>query len=111
MAFADVIRRTGQRILFDADAEPSVIERMSEVTLLIGPEGGWTDEELSAARAAGCLFQRLGPRLLRAETRDSRASERLQARDDRRAHRQERAGTRDSRSVERSARAQKPRRR
>ena len=68
LAFADVIRRTGPRILFDADAEPSMIERMGEVTLLIGPEGGWTDQELSAAREAGCLFQRLGPRRLRAET-------------------------------------------
>ena len=68
LAFADVIRRTGEKILFDADAEPSTIERLHEVTLLIGPEGGWTDEELLVARDAGCLFQRLGPRRLRAET-------------------------------------------
>lgn len=73
LAFVDVVRRTGEKILFDADAEPSApsaIERMrmQEVTLLIGPEGGWTDEELRIARDAGCLFQRLGPRRLRAET-------------------------------------------
>lgn len=68
LTFAEVIRRTGERILFDADAEPSSIERLKEVTLLIGPEGGWTDDELRAARDAGCSFQRLGPRRLRAET-------------------------------------------
>lgn len=66
--FADVIARSGAKVLFDADAEPSAIERIDEATLLIGPEGGWTDEELRDARAAGCLFQRLGPRRLRAET-------------------------------------------
>ncbi|HEU4888723.1 MAG TPA: RsmE family RNA methyltransferase [Thermoanaerobaculia bacterium] len=66
--FADVLARSGTKVLFDADAEPSSIERLDEVTLLIGPEGGWTEEELRDARAAGCLFQRLGPRRLRAET-------------------------------------------
>lgn len=70
--FAEVLRQPGPRILFDADAEPSELERPQEVTLevtlFIGPEGGWTDEELAAAREAGCLFQRLGPRRLRAET-------------------------------------------
>ncbi len=66
--FAEVIARSGAKILFDADAEPSPIERLGEATLLVGPEGGWTDEELRDARAAGCLFQRLGPRRLRAET-------------------------------------------
>ena len=42
----------------------SAIPRPAEVTLLIGPEGGWTDEELAMVREhAG-----LGPRNLRAET-------------------------------------------
>lgn len=68
LAFADVVRRSGEKILFDADAEPSTIETLPEATLLIGPEGGWTEEELRVARDAGCLFQRLGPRRLRAET-------------------------------------------
>ena len=66
--FAQIAGRSGARILFDADAEPSTIDRLDDVTLLIGPEGGWSDEELRHARDAGCLFQRLGPRRLRAET-------------------------------------------
>jgi len=38
------------------------------VSLLIGPEGGWSDKELAAAQAAGCQPVRLGPRVLRTET-------------------------------------------
>ncbi len=36
--------------------------------LAVGPEGGWTDEELSAARAGGFLEISLGPNILRTET-------------------------------------------
>ena len=63
-----VLSRGGAKILFDADAEPSPIERLDGVTILIGPEGGWSDDELRLARERQCLFQRLGPRRLRAET-------------------------------------------
>jgi len=38
------------------------------ITLLVGPEGGWTIEELAAAEKAGCVPITLGPRILRAET-------------------------------------------
>jgi 16S rRNA (uracil1498-N3)-methyltransferase len=38
------------------------------VTVLIGPEGGLTDEEEQAAVAAGFTAVRLGPRILRTET-------------------------------------------
>lgn len=65
---AEIVARPGTKILFDADAPPSAIERPEEVTILIGPEGGWTEEELRAARDHGVLLQPLGPRRLRAET-------------------------------------------
>jgi 16S rRNA (uracil1498-N3)-methyltransferase len=68
LPFAAVVQRTGIRVLFDADAPADPLPEAQEATLLVGPEGGWTEEELDEARAAGCLFQRLGPRRLRAET-------------------------------------------
>ncbi len=38
------------------------------VFLAIGPEGGLTDEEVSAAHDAGWRMMDLGPRILRIET-------------------------------------------
>jgi len=40
----------------------------SGVSLFIGPEGGWTEEEVRQAAGAGALVVTLGPRILRAET-------------------------------------------
>jgi 16S rRNA (uracil1498-N3)-methyltransferase len=41
---------------------------VSQLTALVGSEGGWTDEELEAARQAGWTIITLGGRTLRAET-------------------------------------------
>lgn len=38
------------------------------IAVFIGPEGGFADSEVAAARAAGCLPVSLGPRILRTET-------------------------------------------
>lgn len=38
------------------------------VSLFIGPEGGWTDEEVELARGAGAVVAYLGSRILRAQT-------------------------------------------
>lgn len=43
-------------------------ESVSTVTLLVGPEGGFTEKEIGAARAAGFQTINLGPRILRTET-------------------------------------------
>lgn len=40
----------------------------SSATLAIGPEGGWTDDEISAARAEGFQEVSLGENILRTET-------------------------------------------
>lgn len=39
-----------------------------EITAIVGSEGGWSDEELDEARAAGAQIVTLGGRILRAET-------------------------------------------
>jgi 16S rRNA (uracil1498-N3)-methyltransferase len=43
-------------------------ERPATVSLIIGPEGGFADEEVELARRAGCVPVSLGPRILRSET-------------------------------------------
>ena len=68
LAFDELMKRDGAKLLFDADSEPSAPSTFEEVTLLIGAEGGWSEDELALARASGCSFSRLGPRRLRAET-------------------------------------------
>jgi 16S rRNA (uracil1498-N3)-methyltransferase len=69
-AYADVMAREGVKIVFDADESPSVrpLQQPGALTVFIGPEGGWSEEELVLAKERGALIQRLGPRRLRAET-------------------------------------------
>jgi len=66
--FAEVVKRGGTKILFDADEHPATQQPSNSATLFIGPEGGWTERELQIAREHGCAFERLGIRRLRAET-------------------------------------------
>jgi 16S rRNA (uracil1498-N3)-methyltransferase len=66
--FDDVIKREGPKIIFDADSSPATQQPSNPATLFIGPEGGWTENELKLARDHGCAFERLGVRRLRAET-------------------------------------------
>jgi 16S rRNA (uracil1498-N3)-methyltransferase len=40
----------------------------ASILVLVGPEGGWTEEEIAAAQEAGCLPITLGRNILRAET-------------------------------------------
>ncbi len=62
------LARSGTKIVFDADREPTPPGETGPLTVFIGPEGGWSEGELLAAAEAGVCFQRLGPRRLRAET-------------------------------------------
>ncbi|MGH9740526.1 MAG: RsmE family RNA methyltransferase [Candidatus Acidiferrales bacterium] len=50
-----------------SSVEPPSAQSLS-VALAIGPEGGWTDEELASARIAGFVKASLGENILRAET-------------------------------------------
>ncbi len=68
VTFEEVVMGKSPRVLLDADAAADGGACVDGTVILIGPEGGWTDEELELARTEGVRFRRLGPRRLRAET-------------------------------------------
>jgi 16S rRNA (uracil1498-N3)-methyltransferase len=61
-----VLAETEQRILLRDLLDSEAAGR--EVSLAIGPEGGWTSEELTAFDEAHWQRASLGPTILRAET-------------------------------------------
>lgn len=79
IAFGDLIH-TGQdydlRILFWEGASQALTPRRASqvssevrsVLVMLGPEGGFSEQEAAAAEASGFWLAKLGPRILRAET-------------------------------------------
>lgn len=61
--------RAGARLIETfGEAAGGAVRKPLAVTALVGPEGGWEDEELREAAAAGWRIITLGGRTLRAET-------------------------------------------
>lgn len=54
-------------VLADASGEPYRKSGAARVRLLIGPEGGWTTDEVAQARAAGAQVCSFGPLTMRIE--------------------------------------------
>jgi 16S rRNA (uracil1498-N3)-methyltransferase len=64
-------------VLHEGAAEPLALQAFpasGDVVLVVGPEGGVTDEELAAFLAAGALAVRLGPSVLRTSTAGAAAA-------------------------------------
>lgn len=53
---------------FDRLAEPGALTRSASVTILVGSEGGWTQEEIALFESSGARSMGLGKNRLRAET-------------------------------------------
>ena len=72
MSFAQALREIGQEnvVLLHNDDDLPALEDVVEspVGLFVGPEGGWSEEELRLAEEMGLAFARLGPYRLRSET-------------------------------------------
>ena len=73
--FAEVLKdEAAHRIFFDERPGAPVLIRAFQpaegaaISLLVGPEGGWTDSEREARGKAGWTGASLGPTVLRAET-------------------------------------------
>ncbi len=73
--------RDGVRWLAEAGGSPPPAELdAGPVTVVVGPEGGLTADEVHGLAGAGALVASLGPRLLRTETAGAVAVALLQAR-------------------------------
>jgi len=70
--FCTSVDLLGRRILGHPGGESKRGDREnapgSDTVVAVGPEGGFTDEEVALARAAGWRLLDLGPRILRVET-------------------------------------------
>lgn len=65
--FADAMQASS--VLLDARADgPRLSELEAPHSVVIGPEGGFTTDEVAAAELAGLTIAGLGPRILRSET-------------------------------------------
>src|SRR5262249_53228101 len=67
----DYCRRTElpqRKILAHPGGEAITTGAAGDMAVAVGPEGGFTDEEVTLARAAGWRVVSLGPRILRVET-------------------------------------------
>lgn len=68
-------------VLHESATEPlSAVDVTGDVTLVVGPEGGITDDELDALRDAGGRIVRLGPTVLRTSTAGAAAAAVVSAR-------------------------------
>jgi 16S rRNA (uracil1498-N3)-methyltransferase len=67
--FDSIIRENSCVMFSERDGEPLNTDlKTKSIIAIIGSEGGWSDEELHEARAAGVPIVTLGGRVLRAET-------------------------------------------
>jgi 16S rRNA (uracil1498-N3)-methyltransferase len=67
LPFEQALASPGVNVMLDPSGTTEPPEGDS-LRIFIGPEGGWSEEELAAAREMGAQVWSLGPRRLRAET-------------------------------------------
>ncbi len=68
-SFAEALTwKEGPIVVADASGEPYAPTGAAEIRLLIGPEGGWTEQELAKARDSGARVCCFGPHAMRIET-------------------------------------------
>lgn len=76
-----VLEAGGEGVLLHNEADLAPLEAVvsAPASLFVGPEGGWSEEELQAAEEAGLALAQLGPYRLRSETAGVVAAARARA--------------------------------
>jgi 16S rRNA (uracil1498-N3)-methyltransferase len=59
---------TEQENSLKSELASQLVSELASVALAIGPEGGWTAQEMAMFSESGWKHVTLGPRILRAET-------------------------------------------
>ncbi len=68
MALEQALEGSADTVLADASGDPYAPSGSAQIRLLIGPEGGFTPDEVADARAAGARIACFGPHVMRVET-------------------------------------------
>lgn len=77
LTFAQAVQeaaQNGKNYFFDVDGDELNQASSDKIGIFIGPEGGWSDEEVALAKSAGFSLASLGGLTLRAETAATIAS-------------------------------------
>jgi len=67
-SMASVLEEPGPVVVAHPGAPRLAVGAVDKIVALVGPEGGWSENELSLAAARGVTLIGLGPRTLRTET-------------------------------------------
>lgn len=82
MSFPEAVREAGgEGVLLHNEPDLAPLEAVvsAPASLFVGPEGGWSEEELQTAEEAGLVLAQLGPYRLRSETAGVVAAARARA--------------------------------
>jgi 16S rRNA (uracil1498-N3)-methyltransferase len=82
VSFSEAVREAGgEGVLLHNEPDLAPLEAVvsAPASLFVGPEGGWSEEELQAAEDAGLALAQLGPYRLRSETAGVVAAARARA--------------------------------
>ena len=82
VSFSEAVREVGgEGVLLHNEPDLAPLEALvsAPASLFVGPEGGWSEEELQAAEEAGLALAQLGPYRLRSETAGVVAAARARA--------------------------------
>ena len=82
VSFSEAVREAGgEGVLLHNEPDLGPLEALvsAPASLFVGPEGGWSEEELQAAEEAGLALAQLGPYRLRSETAGVVAAARARA--------------------------------
>jgi 16S rRNA (uracil1498-N3)-methyltransferase len=82
VSFSEAVREAGgEGVLLHNEPDLAPLEALvsAPASLFVGPEGGWSEEELQAAEEAGLALAQLGPYRLRSETAGVVAAARARA--------------------------------